>query len=99
MTRPPAPRVPGFPAPPRPPAQPTTALNAIDPHAGVRQLNVRVLMPLLAKLRRLIRELDDAGFRTNLTEVVQAILHRTPDDPTDLRAAVRDWRHALDPDG
>lgn len=97
MTPPPrpAPRVPGF-RPPRPAAEVAPA-PAIDPRGGTRQLNVRVLTPLLERQKRLIRELEDAGFRTNLTEVVQAILHRS-DDAADVRAAVRDWRRALDPE-
>ncbi len=92
----PTPRVPGFRA--SRPAADVAPQSAIDPRAGTRQLNVRVLTPLLERHKRLIRELDDTGFRTNLTEVVQAVLHQVPADPAEVRAAVRVWRRALDPD-
>jgi hypothetical protein len=91
-------RVPGFPEPaaPPPPAVVPPAPQ-LDRRAGSRQLNVRVLTPLLDRHKALIRALEDDGFETNLTEVVQALLHRVPDDPAEIRAAVRAWRRALDP--
>jgi hypothetical protein len=94
-------RVPGFPEPAAPPAAAAGAPAApqFDRRAGSRQLNVRVLTPLLDRHKALIRALDDDGFETNLTEVVQALLHGVPDDPGEIRRAVRAWRRTLDPEG
>ena len=94
-------RVPGFPEPAAPPpaaAVPPAPTPQLDRRAGSRQLNVRVLTPLLDRHKALIRALDDNGFETNLTELVQSLLHRAPDDPSEMRATVRAWRRALDPD-
>jgi hypothetical protein len=69
----------------------------MNPRGGTRQLNVRVLAPLLARYKRLVRDLDDEGFDTSITELVHALLHAGPRTPTEARRAVRDWRRALDP--
>ena len=76
-------RVPGFAQPSASPSETTPGLTsrspmapaALDPRAGTRQLNVRVLAPLLARYKRLVRDLEDEGFETSTTELVHALLH------------------------
>jgi hypothetical protein len=99
-------RVPGFDAPdataapalppplprgPRPPAE-------LSARSGAKQLNVRVLLPLHHRYRRLLRELDDEGFDTSMSELVQSLLHSGPADADDAKRLIRSWRRALDPD-
>jgi hypothetical protein len=101
-------RVPGFPdaaappatiQPPAAPARPDPEPTQLDPRAGVRPLNVRVLIPLADRYRRLVRTLDDEGFPTSMAELTSALLHQGPATPDEARAAIRTWRRALDPDG
>jgi hypothetical protein len=70
----------------------------LNPRDGTRQLNVRVLAPLLARYKRLVRDLDDEGFETSVTEIVHALLLAGPDSCEEARQAVRGWRRALDPE-
>ncbi len=91
----PAARVPGFPdQPPAAPA-PSSPSAALSPRAGTRQLNVRVPASLLRRRKQAIAELDEVGFETNLTEVIQALLHQADDAP-DIRRAVWSWRRATE---
>jgi hypothetical protein len=76
---------------------PATA-EPLDPRAGARQLNVRVLIPLLQHYQRLLRDLEAEGFRTSMTELTHALLHAGPATTTEARTTIRAWRRALDPD-
>ena len=60
--------------------------DRLDVRAGTRPLSVRVLVPLLTRYKRLVRDLDDEGFETTLTEVVHALLLAGPDTPAEARA-------------
>lgn len=84
--------------PPAPAAPPPTPVPVLDRRAGVRQLNVRVLIPLLQRYQRLLRTLEDEGFDTSMAELTQALLHHGPETPHDAKQVVRAWRRALDPD-
>jgi len=100
-TQPAAPADPSVPAPASPAAPAPAPVSSapperLHPRAGTRQLNVRVLAPLLQRYKRLLRDLDDDGFETNLTEVIHALLHQGPSDADAVRAAVRAWRRTLD---
>ncbi len=99
MTREPI-RVPGFTTEDPEPIPPhgAPASRALSPRVGAKQLNVRVLIPLHERYRRLLRELDDQGFDTSMSELVQALLHGGPVDADDAKRIVRAWRRALDPD-
>jgi len=97
-------RVPGFSAPASQPtgSSPTAtessaSLPALDLKAGTHQLNVRVLAPLLGHYKKLVRDLEDDGFDTSLTELMHALLHAGPRTPEQARRAVRQWRRVLDP--
>lgn len=95
------PRIPGFPPPsaePTPPTATSAPARRLDPRAGTKQLNVRVLTPLRDRYADLLRELEAAGFETTITEVVQAVLHDLADDPRRLRSLIRAWRRTVDPD-
>jgi len=99
-------RVPGFSAPANeragsPPDAAATDASAVWPtlnsRAGTRQINVRVLAPLLVHYKTLLRDLDDDGFETSLTELMHALLYAGPRTPDQARRAVRQWRRVLDP--
>lgn len=101
-------RVPGFPdasatasqpiadATPAATSEPARRSVELDQRAGTRQLNVRVLTPLLGRYKRMLRELEDDGFKTNLTEIVHALLLEGPSEASELRDAVRAYRRTLD---
>ncbi len=100
-------RVPGFPSPVGESSEATrvsSVANAsarregLDPRGGTRQLNVRVLAPLLERYKRLVRDLEDEGFETSVTELVHALLLAGPESCEEARQAVRGWRRALDPE-
>jgi hypothetical protein len=57
-----------------------------------------VMAPLLARYKRLVRDLDDEGFDTTVTELVHALLESGPATPAEARALVRQWRRVLDGD-
>ena len=66
--------IPGFDAPPPEQDRAPSCIAELDPRGGTRQLNVRVLVPLMERYRGLVRDLDAAGYGTSLTELVQAVL-------------------------
>lgn len=80
-------------APPTPPTAPR------DPYAGAatKQVNTRLLEPLHTRYVHLVRELDDAGYRTSLTEILHALLEDGPETAEEARQLVRDWRRRRDP--
>ena len=97
-------RIPGFP-PPEPAADlaatPPVLRDtepALDRRAPAKQLNVRIVMPLLQRYHRLVRELDDAGYSTSLAELMHALMLPGPTTPAEARALIREWRRATDPD-
>ena len=92
--------MPGFPSEeePAPSREQFTSGPALSTRAGARQLNVRVLLPLRDRYKGLLRDLDDQGFDTTMSELVQALLHDGPVDADDAKRIVRKWRRALDPD-
>lgn len=110
MTRPPMrrpARVPGFaavaagaragadaPARSAPPASAVVPVPGPLDAYGTRQLNVRVPAPVLDRYHRLLRDCHDAGLRTSMTELVQALLHGGPPDPAAARELVRQYRSA-----
>jgi hypothetical protein len=63
-----------------------------------RPLSVRVMHPLIDHYKKLVRELEDTGFDTTVTELVHALLHAGPQMPAEARLLVRDWRRHLDDD-
>ncbi len=107
MTRPPMrtpARVPGFApqneptsadATPRASSSPTASFST---RAGTRQLNLRLLLPLHERYRRLLRECEDVGIDTSMTEVIHALLHAGPTDLDGTRQLIRAWRRARDGD-
>ncbi len=54
------------------------------------------MAPLLLRYKRLLRDLDDEGFDSTLTELVHALLHEGPGTPDEARELVRRWRRTLD---
>jgi hypothetical protein len=66
--------------------------------AGTTSLNVRLLVPLHARYRRLVRELEDEGYRTSSTELFHALLHFGPEGTGEARELLRRWRAVLDAD-
>src|SRR4051812_25729117 len=95
----PARPIPGFPprAPTPPPASPPPPAG-MDRAAGSKPLNVRVLIPLLKRYQKLVRELNDAGYRTSLAELMHALMLPGSSTTDEARALIRDWRRAMDPD-
>lgn len=71
-----------------------TNCRSASPYEGaaVRQMNVRVLVPLHARYARLVRDLADGGFHTTVTEILHALLHEGPSDTAAARELVRRWR-------
>ncbi len=66
--------------------------------AGTTSLTVRVVVPLHARYRRLVRDLEDEGYRTSSTELFHALLHFGPKDTDEARDLLRRWRSVLDAD-
>jgi hypothetical protein len=97
-TPPPPPPPPPEPRPAQTPASPADNPTQLDRRAGTRQLNVRVLLPLLRRYQQLLRALDDDGFDTSMAELVQALLHAGPSSVAEAKVTIRAWRRALDPD-
>jgi hypothetical protein len=72
--------------------------EALSRRTPTRPLSVRVMAPLVARYKRLARDLDDEGFDTTVTELVHALLESGPATPDEARALVRRWRRILDGD-
>lgn len=87
------------PAPPARPAPPIPASAPRDPYAGAgtKQVNTRLLEPLHTRFVLLVRQLDDEGYRTSLTEILHALLEEGPDTPDEARELVRRWRRRREP--
>lgn len=93
-------RVPGSP-PPEQLAEPANAHPVeptLDRRAAVKPLNVRIVLPLLQRYQRLVRELNVAGYATSLAELMHALMLPGPTTAAEARALIRDWRRATDPD-
>ena len=97
-------RIPGFP-PPEPAAEPDTtppvvreAEPVLDRRAPAKQLNVRIVLPLLQRYHQLVRELNDDGHATSLAELMHAVMLPGPTTASEARLLIRDWRRATDPD-
>lgn len=58
---------------------------------------MRLLEPLHARYMQLVRDLDDDGYRTSLTEVTHALLDAGPTHPDEVRQLVRAWRRCREP--
>ena len=54
------------------------------------------MAPLLGRYKRLLRDLDDEGFETTLTELVHALMLTGPATTDEARELVRQWRRTLD---
>jgi len=69
----------------------------VNPYAGAgtQSLNVRILVPLHARYRKLVRDLEEEGYRASATELFQALLHFGPQDTRDARELLRTWRALL----
>jgi hypothetical protein len=70
-------------------------VTAPRPTGGTRQLNVRVQAPLIDRYRRLLRDCQDEGLETSMTELVHALLHSGPSDVAAVRRLIRSHRRAL----
>ncbi len=88
-----------------PRAKPSATANEkagadVNPYtgAGTTSLTVRVVVPLHARYRRLVRDLEDEGYRTSSTELFHALLHFGPEDTDEARDLLRRWRSVLDAD-
>lgn len=70
---------------------------AVNPYAGAgtQSLNVRILVPLHARYRKLVRDLEEEGYRASATELFQALLHFGPQDTREARELLRTWRALL----
>lgn len=66
--------------------------------AGTTSLNVRVLVPLHVRYRKLVRDLEEEGYRASATELFQALLHFGPAGTDEARDLLRRWRTLLDAD-
>jgi hypothetical protein len=107
--RPPA-RVPGFataaparatdtvPAPSQPPSQAPASLSAagLSRKAGTRPLHLRLVLPLHHRYRQLLRDCEDEGLETSMTELVHALLHGGPTTPDQVRTLIRTWRREVE---
>jgi hypothetical protein len=67
---------------------------SLSPRAGSRQLNLRLALGLHQRYRRLLRDCEDEGIDTSMTEIIHALLHQGPDDVRSARQLVRAWRSA-----
>lgn len=72
----------------------------VNPYAGAgtTSLNVRILVPLHDRYRRLVRELEDEGYKSSATEIFHALLHFGPSGTDEARELLRSWRAVLDAD-
>ncbi len=72
----------------------------VNPYAGAgtTSLNVRILVPLHNRYRKLVRELEDERYRSSATELFHALLHFGPSDTDEARELLRRWRALLDSD-
>ncbi len=97
--RPPT-RVPGFTAQneasPAAAATPSPQIGdfSLSPRAGTRQLNLRLALGLHQRYRRLLRECEDAGTDTSMTELIHALIHQGPEDVASALQLIRAWRIA-----
>ena len=83
--------------PSAPQAEPAPRADApLSRRAGTRQLNLRLLLAVHERYRRLLRDCEEADFETSLTELVHALLYEGPKEPGEARQLVRRWRQALD---
>jgi hypothetical protein len=69
---------------------------AASPYVGAatRQVNVRILIPLINRYEGLAHELraGEPAVRTTVTELVHAQLHRGPGTAEEARELLREWR-------
>jgi hypothetical protein len=97
--------VPGFaaPAPPASPTSPRTPdaqpvdTRSVLESVGTRQLNVRIPVVLHRRYRYLLRDLEDAGIETSMTELVNAVLCAGPADAAGARGLLRALREQSAP--
>ena len=94
-------RVPGFPPPQAGATQPEpTDASGVPPiatpirTAGSRQLSIRVAQPLHLRYRHLLRDLEDVGIESSMTELVNALLQAGPVDAASAQKLLRSWRAA-----
>jgi hypothetical protein len=69
-------------------AQPVDTRSVLEP-VGTRQLNVRIPVVLHRRYRHLLRDLEDAGIETSMTELVNAVLCAAPADAAGARELLR----------
>ena len=84
-----------------PPRKAEAAVTAeVNPYtgAGTTSLNVRILVPVHTRYRKLVRDLEDEGYRTSSTELFHALLHFGPTNTAEARDLLRRWRAVLDAD-
>ena len=89
--------VPGFAAPPSPEASREDAgpTDSVEPSllpVGTRQLHTRIPADLHRRYRHLLRDLEDAGIESSMTELVCAVLDEGPRNGAEARARLREWR-------
>lgn len=72
----------------------------VNPYAGAgtTSLNVRILVPLHLRYRKLVRELEDESYKSSATELFHALLHFGPSNTEEARELLRRWRAVLDAD-
>jgi len=87
------------PAPATAPATAKPSDPPRDPYAGApsRQYNTRLLEPLHSRYVQLVRDLEDEGYRTTMTEIVHALLDAGPTAADDARELVRAYRRKREP--
>jgi hypothetical protein len=56
---------------------------------------VRPALPLDSRYRQLLRECEDDGIETSMTELIHALLHAGPSGAAEARELLRNWRRAL----
>ncbi len=98
-------RVPGFgalegvsPDAQLPPVEPAAVARVDVGQGGVKQLTLRLPVALHRRYRRLVRDLEDEGVDSSMTELIHALLHEGPASTSDARALVRRWRQTSAPE-
>lgn len=97
-------REPALPEAPRSVSRRSTSRNRLPRHtpaeyrdAKTMTLHVQVPQPLHTRYGRMIADLKfDEQFKTNLTEVTNALLHEGPSTGSELRELVERWREATE---
>lgn len=82
--------------PPTPPSAPPLAPGTA-PGGAREQFNFRAYASELAHLRRVQNQLREDGVKTDLTEMMHAVLFATRYSPEEMRGHLRRWREAIDP--